>query len=311
MPPKNKKSFAFILFAIVIIGDFFVWQEIFASGGVAGVGAHASVARDYFLDVGQGDSELVIFPGNIKVMTDAGPDDSVLASLATAMPPGDDYIDVAIISHPQLDHFNGYNFILDHYRVGAFIYNGRDDDPGVKEWPALKAKIAAKGIPLITLGGGDKILINGKSEIDMLSPNLAFDQSAELNDTGFVELIKTPQFRTLLTADIGFNVEDWLVANYGGVNSGDASGSDSLHVDVLKVPHHGSKYSSGDAFLRAVSPSVAVIEVGAKNTHGHPGSSTLARLASDTNAMVLRTDKNGTVEVYPDGNGELKIVKGK
>src|ERR1700691_4715586 len=105
---KKKSNLIIIVAIIALCADFFIWQEIFTS-------APANVARDYFLDVGQGDSELVIFPENIKVMTDAGPDDSVLTSLARAMPPGDDYIDVAIISHPQLDHFNGYNFILDHY----------------------------------------------------------------------------------------------------------------------------------------------------------------------------------------------------
>ena len=291
MHSKNPKLIAIIIAFAIILGDVLVWQQIFASSG-------AGVTHDYFLDVGQGDSELIVFPGNIKVMTDAGPTDEVVGDLEKVLPSGDDYIDVAIISHPQLDHFNGYNFILDHYKIGAFIYNGRDDDPSVKEWPELKAKIKALGIPLITLGMGDKI-ISGKNEIDMLSPNADFDESAELNDTGFVELIKTPEFTTMLTADIGFNVEDWLVANYK-----------NIHADVLKVPHHGSKYSSGDEFLKAVNPEVAVIEVGAKNVYGHPGSSTLARLASDTEALVLRTDQNGTVEVYPE-DGKLKVFREK
>ena len=66
MNPKNKKSIAAVIAIVFILGDFFIWQEIFASAPVP-------FARDYFLDVGQGDSELVIFPGNIKVMTDAGP----------------------------------------------------------------------------------------------------------------------------------------------------------------------------------------------------------------------------------------------
>ena len=288
---KNSNLILIVLALVIILADVFVWQQIFASHA-------ASVTHDYFLNVGQGDSELVVFPGNIKIMTDAGPTDEVVGDLEKVLPSGDDYIDVAIISHPQLDHFNGYNFILDHYRIGAFIYNGRDDDPGVKEWPVLKEKIKEKGIPLITLGMGDKIH-SGKNEIDMLSPNVDFDESAELNDTGFVELIQTPEFRTILTADTGFNIENWLVANYK-----------DIHAAVLKVGHHGSKYSSGDVFLKAVNPEIAVIEVGAKNSYGHPGSSTLARLASDTKALVLRTDQNGTVEVYPDG-GKLKVVKEK
>src|ERR1700722_2736666 len=204
MNNKNSNLIAVVVVIAIVLGDLLVWQQIFASSG-------ADVTHDYFLDVGQGDSELIVFPGNIKVMTDAGPTDEVVGDLEKVLPSGDDYIDVAIISHPQLDHFNGYNFILDHYKIGAFIYNGRDDDPNVKEWPELKEKIKEKGIPLITLGMGDKIEYE-KNEIDMLSPNTDFDESAELNDTGFVEFIKTPEFTTLLTADIGFNVEDWLVA---------------------------------------------------------------------------------------------------
>ncbi len=235
-------------------------------------------------------------------MTDAGPDDSVLAALAHVLPPDDTYLDLAIISHPQIDHFNGFKFILDHYRIGAFIYDGRDDDPPNAAWDMLKAKIQQQKIPFITLGRGDVIRIgNGSSsdEIDILSPDVAFDQSAELNDVGFVELVKTPEFRTLFTADIGFNVENWLLENHT-----------DIRADVLKVSHHGSSYSSGDAFLRSVAPRVAMIEVGAKNKYGHPASSTLVRIASDTRALILRTDENGTVEIWPTG-GKLKIFKEK
>lgn len=290
--PKQQHHTTSAIIALIIIAlDVFIWRDIFVSRG-------ANVTHDYFLDVGQGDSELIVFSNNIKVMTDAGPTNAVVASLEKILSPNDDYIDLAIISHPQLDHFNGYNFILDHYNVGAFIYNGRDDTPGVREWPALKAKIKEKNIPLITLGKGDKIHC-GTSEIDMLSPDIAFDQSAELNDTGFVELIQTPGFRTLLTADIGFNVEDWFALNHA-----------DIRADVLKVPHHGSRYSSGEQFLRAVNPEVAVIEVGAKNTYGHPSKDALARLTSSTNALIFRTDQNGTIEIFPE-NGKLKVTREK
>jgi competence protein ComEC len=292
---KNKKSgsqslIGGVIFLAIGILDVLVLRADFFT-------ASTLVAHDYFLDVGQGDSELVVLPGNIAVMTDAGPRAAVVGDLQRILP--GNYIDVAIISHPQLDHFNGYNFILDHYHIGAFIYNGRDDDPPNAAWSGLKVKIKDEHIPLITLGRRDSIHY-ASSEIDILSPNLAFDQSAELNDTGFVELVKTPEFRTLFTADTGFNVENWLLSQT----------SSDLRANVLKVGHHGSSYSSGDAFLRAVNPDAAVIEVGAKNNYGHPGSSTLARLASSTDALVLRTDQNGTIEIYPE-NGKLKIIKDK
>ncbi len=269
--------------------DAFLWFAMVS-------GRPSSAASVSFLDVGQGDSELVKFPGGATVMTDAGPTNAVMASLEKAVP-GRRYIDVAVITHPQVDHFNGYNFLLDHYGVGAFVYNGRDD-PGVAEWAALKNKIAAKHIPMITLAAGDSIHY-GDDEIDIISPDAGFRESAELNDTGLVEMLKTPHFRALFTADIGLNVEDWLAASVP-----------DLRADILKVPHHGSKYSSGEVFLRAVDPAVAVIEVGVKNTYGQPGAATLSRIASSTGAAIFRTDQNGTVEVSYDA-GRLRVSREK
>ncbi len=287
MTKKHNNTLSIIIVVLLIALTFVVWLNILSSLMTNNI-AHA-----YFLDVGEGDSELVVFPGNIKVMTDAGPDNSVLASIEKVLPSGDDYIDIAVISHPQLDHFNGYYYLLDHYRIGAFIWNGRDDAATVTEWPALLAKIRAKNIPIVTLAAGDKISYKD-NEIEMLSPDPSFAASAELNDTVLVELVKTIGFRVLLTADIGFNVEDHLMAQ----------GKD-IKADVLKIAHHGSKYASGAVFLSAVDPKIAVIEVGAKNKYGHPAKETLARIASSTSAIVLRTDQNGTIDVSVY-NGKLR-----
>jgi competence protein ComEC len=78
-----------------------------------------------------------------------------------------------------------------------------------------------------------------------------------------------------------------------------------IRADILKVAHHGSKYASGNAFLAAVDPKIVVIEVGAKNKYGHPAKETLARIASSTSAVILRTDQNGTIAVSAD-NGKLR-----
>lgn len=288
-----------IIVLVLVALDCALWYGMISFSSFA-----SRPARAYFLDVGQGDSEMMIFPGDVKIMTDAGPDATIVTSLGNVVSSEDTYIDLAIVSHPQLDHFNGYNYILDHYDVGAFIYNGRDDTRGVKEWPALLAKIKAKRIPLITLGARDIIHYGassneGAGEIDFLSPNKDFDSSAELNDTGFVELVKAGDLRVLLTADIGFNVEDFLLT----------AGYD-IHADILKVPHHGSRFSSGDKFLRAVDPRLAAIEVGAHNTYGHPSKDALARFASSTRAFVVRTDRNGTIQAWKE-NGKLRILKEK
>jgi competence protein ComEC len=289
---RQYDPFSILLLFGAIAANAVLWYRIIFSSAIA------TQARVYFLDVGQGDSELVILPGNVKIMTDAGPDDKVLQSLARVLPQSDTYIDAAIISHPQLDHFGGYGSMLDHYRVGVFIYNGRDAAPNVAAWSQLLAKIKEKNIPLITLGKGDAIHYEN-NEIDVLSPDINFAQSGELNDTGLVELVKTPGLRALFTADIGFNIEDFLLSNHL-----------DIRADVLKVAHHGSKYASSDAFLRAVDPKVAVVEVAAKNSYGQPSSSTLARIASSTNAKIFRTDRDGTITVSA-GDGAIEIVKEK
>ncbi|MDP2598930.1 MAG: hypothetical protein Q8P49_03815 [Candidatus Liptonbacteria bacterium] len=287
---NKKDGLSYIIFFSLAVLAIFVWYEIFS-------GKPGASPVLYFLDVGQGDSELMIFPGNVKIMTDAGPDSKVVASLQKVLPAGDRYIDLAIISHPQLDHFNGFNFILGQYRIGAFIINGRSDTKGISQWPELLNKIKAQKIPLITLGAGDRIAY-ADDEIDILSPDANIVQSGELNDTGFVELIKTPQFKVLLTADVGFNVENYLIGH----------GFD-LRADILKVSHHGSKTSSGGKFLATVRTKIAVIGVGARNTYGHPTKEALMRIAS-SGAKIFRTDRDGTVKVWFEDE-KLKIIKEK
>lgn len=293
---RRRRDPASILFAIgFLAADIFVWWNIAGAGP-----ASYPSARLYFLDVGQGDAELLVLPGDVKVMTDAGPDAKVLQSLAGVLNPSDTYIDLAVISHPERDHFGGYAALLEHYRIGAFLYNGRDAAPGDAAWAALMGTIAAKGIPLITVGQGDVVHYGSGATIAIVSPDPDFAQSAAINDTGIVELITTPGLRALLTADTGSNVEDALVAAHL-----------DLRADILKVPHHGSKYASDAAFLRAVDPKVAVIEVGAKNSYGQPATSTLGRIASTTRVAVFRTDRDGTIAVSAGENGTIVISKSK
>jgi len=267
-----------VILVFIVLADVFVWWEIF--------GANGPLPGDYFLNVGQGDSELVVLPNGTRILTDAGPDASVVREVEKILPASDRYIDIAVITHPQADHYNGYNYLLDSVGVGAFMWNGRDDDPSVASWKTLLAKIHGEDIPMVTLARGDRITA-GDAEDDILSPDSELVSSAELNDTGLVERVKAPGITTLMTADTGMNVEQFLIDH-----------RDNVHADVLKIGHHGSKFSTSDAFLRAVNPSVAAIEVGASNTYGHP--------ASSTHAAVFRTDQNGTIFIEVESQ-KLKV----
>jgi len=287
MQTKKFDSISIIILASLVLADIFIWYTIVFS-------SPRRETEMYFLDVGQGDAELAIFPHNVKVLTDAGPDQKILRALEGVLNETDRYIDIAIITHPQLDHYNGFNYLIDRYTIGAFIFNGRSAPPDSKEWSTLLEKIRTKNIPLITIRSGDKIKY-GDINIDFLSPDPLYIQSEELNDTSIVELIKTPQFKILLTGDIGMNIERFLVEN-----------RESLRANVLKIPHHGSKYSSSDEFLRAITPNVAIIEVGNRNRYGHPTKEALLRIASSTHAQIFRTDYDGTVKVLEENN-KLKV----
>lgn len=292
MNKKTKKFDSVLIASFLLLAalDVFVWFQII-------FGKPPSGPRMYFLDIGQGDAELTVLPGGVKILTDAGPDKSILQELEKNPSLDNRYIDIAIISHPQLDHFNGFQYLLGKYRIGAFIFNGRSNGPEATEWGALVNKIKASHIPLITLAGGDAIRYRD-SRIDFLSPNSDFIQSAELNDTGFVELLNTGGLKILLTADIGSNIESYLIDRF------------NIEADILKIPHHGSKFSSSDEFLKKVNPKIAVIEVGSRNRYGHPTKETLGRLASSTSAKVFRTDVSGTVSAILE-MGRLKIFTEK
>jgi len=276
-----------VIIALAAMGAF-VWSEVWN-------GVPQSMASLHFLDVGQGDSELLLLPGNVAMLTDAGPDKTVVRSIARVLPAARHYIDIGIVSHPQLDHYGGFRELLAHYRFGAIITNGREATSAQGEWRALLDGLRAEHIPILTLRGGDRIRY-GESVIRFLGPNSMLVKSKELNDTGFVERIETPQFSALLTADIGTNVEQLLINENA-----------PLAADILKVGHHGSKYSSGNAFLARVRPLLAAVEVGARNTYHHPTKEVLARLASSTARAILRTDEQGTISIIPNGT-KLRVL---
>ncbi|HUX35466.1 MAG TPA: MBL fold metallo-hydrolase [Candidatus Paceibacterota bacterium] len=286
---KPKFDNLIILFFILLFAaDALVWQQV-------AFGKNSTHPAIHFMDVGQGDSELAIFPGNVKVLTDAGPDSKITGELEKIPALADKYIDIAVITHPQLDHFGGFEYLLDRYRIGAFVYNGRSDSPGVEEWTNLIKKISGKNIPLIKLGSGDAIKYTG-SRIDFLSPNASLAQSQELNDTGLIEMMNFGEIKALLVADIDSATENYLANRF------------DLQADILKVAHHGSKYSASQAFLNSVKPKIAVIEVGARNNYGHPALETLKMLSSL--ASVFRTDKNGQITIT-EADKKLKVFTSK
>jgi competence protein ComEC len=282
---KHRNEVLVFVLALVAL-DVVVWSQIAVHVRDRGL------LRTYFLDVGQGDSELVVLPGGVRMLVDGGPPNGrVLAALASVLSPTDRYIDLVVLSHPQTDHFGGLIEVARRYRIGAFISTGISNAvPGYED---LIRTLDERGVRRISLAAGDVIWYGG-SRVDVLSPTREFLTATDVNETTLVLRVVGNGVAALFTGDADAEVERMLAAVAGS-------------IDVLKVSHHGSKFSSTQEFLDATRPVLAVIEVG-KNSYGHPTPQALGRLA-DSGTRIFRTDLNGTIEVVADGIGIRVFAK--
>jgi competence protein ComEC len=250
------------------------------------------------LDVGQGDAILVEGGQGGRLLVDGGPDpDRLLVALDARLPPWDRRIDLLVLTHPHEDHVAGLALLLARYRVGRTFEPGMiGPGPGYRAWQAALDRL---GLHPDALATGDRF---GLDEIRFrvlwpdrgAVPRQPADGGTAINNVSIVLLGEVGRQRFLLAGDIEEGIDPTLVAR--GLP----------RVDLLKIAHHGSRTSSTGPFLDAVRPRVAIASAGAGNPYGHPNPATLERVAA-RGARVLRTDRNGSVEVTLDGIAELEV----
>ena len=201
--PRHRKKIIDVVSAIVLLAlvmlDAMLWRIIFAAAMYVARGV-ASQPRAYSLSVTHGTSTLLMLSNGVTILTGAGLDDAIVDDLQKYMPFGAPaYIDLAIIPSPDVAGYEGYQYILQHYAVGAFLYNGRADSMHSAEWQQLSALIATKHIPLITVGAGDSIhygAIDGiatttsrvGNQINITAPDVAHAHSPNASDTAIILL---------------------------------------------------------------------------------------------------------------------------
>lgn len=282
--PKLSKY----IFITLIAGNVFVFWIIWSAlGGAEDLAIH-------FLDVGQGDASLIETPAG-NVLIDGGPSGRrVVAEIDKFLDYPDRTIDVVVMSHPNQDHIAGFVEVLKRYNVRLFVMSGVKYDT-LASYQEIKRILQEKHIPILYAVAGEEFLLGGP-KMKVLWPreplkDKYFPRKA-LNDTSIVARLSQDDFDALFTGDISAKVEERLASTVGDIG-------------VLKVAHHGSKYSSDIRFLRAVQPEIAAIGVG-RNSYGHPAQETLDRLAA-VGAKVLRTDLGGPVSIVIN-NGVVKIT---
>jgi competence protein ComEC len=240
----------------------------------------------YFFDVGQGDASLIVTSDDQTILIDGGPSDVVVDRLAEVLPPWHRHIDLVILTHPHADHVTGLSAVLDDYHVGEFWFNGSRYDSAT--YQNLLAKIDELQIPkkIVTIETKRQL---GAATIDVIGPATVPEGISNLNKTSLVFSFKLGDFQVLFAGDAESSNETEMLSR--GVVP---------NIDVIKVPHHGSRTSSSLEFIRAADPEVGAIMLGADNEFGHPHAETLERYQT-IGAQLYRTDQDGTIEVVTDG----------
>ena len=289
----KKSSPLMILLGILVVGAAVVLQQLGlfeteepVSENVSG----SAEAQVYFIDVGQGDSELIrLKDSGIEILIDAGTR-STKQELADYLKElGVDDIDILIGTHPHEDHIGGMAKIIEEFPIGTLYLPETSDEmtPTTKTYESLLDAAENKNVTVRTAAAGDVLLEQGNTSFKVLSPS--HTDYDNLNDYSIVTRLKVGDTAFLFQGDAETPVEEEILD----------SGAD-VSCDVIKLGHHGSSTSSSRAYLEAANPSAAVISCGVGNEYGHPHRETMD-LLEKLSITPYRTDTQKTLLAETDG----------
>ncbi len=265
----------------------------------------------HFIDVGQGDSILIQTPQGKNMLLDTGgwreefiqgegAGNKVVVPYLRRL--GVRKIDVLALTHPHEDHAGGAKAVLENFPVKLMVVspiglelNKEPTKEVIKQVPPeylqLLNQAIQKKIPLKVAKAGAFLPLDPALTVKILNPPLPLLKGtrSDLNNASVVISLSYGKLRLLFTGDCEVEAQKWLLEHKEA----------DLKAQVLKVPHHGSRYFEAD-FLKAVNPKIAVISVGARNNFGQPDQKTLDLLAQHK-IMIYRTDLDGAIILTTDG----------
>lgn len=260
--------------------------------GISNTEAAAKQLKVSFIDVGQGDSELIQTPNGKTMLIDAGTNDTGINVINYLKKQGIKKIDVLVATHPHEDHIGGMDNVINDFSIGK-IYMPKVTTT-TKSFKDVLNSIKKKGLKITVPAAGSSINLDNLVKTQVLAPNST--KYENLNNYSIVIKMTYGKKSFLFEGDAQTeSEEEMLKKGY------------YLKSDVLKLGHHGSKSSTSPNFLKKVSPKYAIVSCGKNNDYGHPHKVTLQKLAA-AKVQVFRTDLQGTIVVTTDGT-TIKINK--
>lgn len=276
---KNKR---FIYILLILAGmATYLWAQIYYRHDAVSAGIEID-----FLDVGQGDAELVNLGNGEQALVDGGPnEDVILAQLGREMPPTDRKIEHIVLTHPHIDHLKGLIAVAQRYEIGEVIAE-QDDYPGdnFQKWRDI---LKQNNVPFHIVRQGESFQW-GEVLVQVLWPKELVEN---VNDNSIVLEFKYGSSGAILTGDAETNSLQSICQKYGV----------SLISQIVKASHHGSQNGANECFWSKTAPEYAIISVGKNNKYGHPHQA-LIDLVSKYAEHIFRTDRDGTVECQIEVN---------
>lgn len=238
-------------------------------------------------DVGQGDSFFIETKNGKQMLIDGGKDATVLTELAKVMPWNDKSIDIVLATHPDADHIGGLDEVLKRYKVDMFLTSEVGGETA--EYKGLMEIVEEKKIPSFFVRFGMKFDFSDSEYFLVLFPDRDV-VGWETNTGSVVGKFVSGHRSMLFTGDSPAPIEQYLAKSV----------PELLDVDILKLGHHGSRTSTTAAYIKATTPSLALISAGKNNSYGHPHKEVL-ELLKEFNIPYISTQTKGTFLLQTDG----------